>query len=357
MHAGLAFESIDLPETFSTGARLRARWTVPVAQPLVLISQVQRSGGHLLAWLFDGHPACWAHPHELKWGRPKKWDWPSFEVTADLTAQAAFDLLNERWQGVCTARGGFRRVVKAPGATTLTGDAPLYPFVFDPDLHRELFVRLFARRALRSRRDVLDAYLTASFNAWLDCQTFYAAPKRWVTAFIPRVTMAPGALARFFADYPDGHLISIVRHPAAWLASMRGRGRVLADDPTAALQLWRNSVEAGLQAAATHGPRVTIVLFEDLVHRTREVMSALCGTLELPFDPCLLTPTFNGMPMLSNSSHEPAVGVDGAATERHRALLVPADAAVIERTALPLYERAASLHGLSGSGAAPAAAS
>jgi len=37
----------------------------PVTSPLVLISQIQRSGGSLLSQLFDGHPEVHAHPHEL----------------------------------------------------------------------------------------------------------------------------------------------------------------------------------------------------------------------------------------------------------------------------------------------------
>ena len=47
--------------------------TRPVTSPLVLISQVQRSGGTLLSQLFDGHPELHAHPHELKIGYPTKY--------------------------------------------------------------------------------------------------------------------------------------------------------------------------------------------------------------------------------------------------------------------------------------------
>ena len=53
---------------------LRRRWVTRVTQPMILISQIQRSGGTLLSRLFDGHPRCFAHPMELSWGRPSKWD-------------------------------------------------------------------------------------------------------------------------------------------------------------------------------------------------------------------------------------------------------------------------------------------
>ena len=58
----------------------------PVTCPLVLISQIQRSGGSLLSQLFDGHPEVHAHPHELKIGYPKKDTWlrpPLLEVGGD----------------------------------------------------------------------------------------------------------------------------------------------------------------------------------------------------------------------------------------------------------------------------------
>ena len=45
-----------------------------------MVSQVERSGGSLLAQLFDGHPELLAHPHELKFGYPKKEVWPPTDI-------------------------------------------------------------------------------------------------------------------------------------------------------------------------------------------------------------------------------------------------------------------------------------
>src|SRR5207244_13140535 len=55
--------------------RLREN-VVPVDQPLALICQAQRSGGTLLGRLFDGHPQCHAHPHELHIGDRRPHVWP-----------------------------------------------------------------------------------------------------------------------------------------------------------------------------------------------------------------------------------------------------------------------------------------
>jgi hypothetical protein len=334
------FLSIDLQGDFSEAALLRARRIVPVRQPIVLIAQVQRSGGHLLARLLDGHPDCLNHPHELQWGRPKKDNWPSFEVDARLTPDAAFALVRERWLETAVADGALRVGPGGPAS---------HPFQFDQALHETLFKAMLALRPPVSRRDVLDAYLTASFNAWLDYHGLYATPKRYVTAFIPRVTMVPDSLDRFFHDYPDGRLVTIVRQPGSWLASaLRNKGlqREHGGDAEAALGIWSTSTEASLRAAERFGVRVTVVLFDELIHRTRDVMARLCDTLGLAFHLCLTTPTLNGMPVRSNSLFQPVEGIDVSATERHRSALSSTQAATVATSALPLYEAVRARHGL-----------
>jgi len=51
-----------------------------INQPLVLISQVKRSGGSLMAQLFDNHPEILAHPHEFKIGYPNKYTCPAINI-------------------------------------------------------------------------------------------------------------------------------------------------------------------------------------------------------------------------------------------------------------------------------------
>ena len=64
-----------------------------MTQPLVLISQVQRSGGTLLSQLFDGPPQVHAHPDELKIGGPRETDWPQLDMR--LSPDEGFELLFE----------------------------------------------------------------------------------------------------------------------------------------------------------------------------------------------------------------------------------------------------------------------
>jgi hypothetical protein len=61
-------------------------------------------------------------------------------------------------------------------------------------------------RPVESARDVLDAYMTAYFNAWLHNHNLYGHDKRWVIAFSPGLITGSEERDGFFTDYPDGRL-------------------------------------------------------------------------------------------------------------------------------------------------------
>jgi hypothetical protein len=323
-------------------AEQRLRWIVPVTQPIMLCSQIQRSGGTLLARLFDGHPSCFAHPNELRWGRPEKWHWPAIDRPPDGAPDDLLAQLDERWPRQFAAKGYHK--YSEWTHRHHPDQVRHYPFVFDGELQRRVFAEVLERQPGRSQRDCLNAYLSSLFNAWLDYQNLYRQPKQWVTAFVPKLAMMPDGPDRFFADYPDGLLVTIVREPAGWLSSFSRH--VDAAEGHAALELWMDSSRASARAHAARPDRVVVLLFEDLVHRTEAVMRLLCARMGLAYDEVLLEPTFNSMPVLSDSSHVLATGVDAQVTERHRQALSPEQADGVARTATPHYEELRQRFGL-----------
>jgi hypothetical protein len=326
--------------------RLRRAWVVPVAQPMALISQVPRSGGTLLARLFDGHPACFTHPLELRWGRPSKENWPSFDADPATSADEAYQRLTEGWATRFVAQGGYSKYPKFRRMQD-AADLGLSPFVYDQDLAFAIFAEAYPRAAARSRRAVLDAYLTSIFNGWLDYQNLYAAPKQWVVCFLPTIVTVRDSVERFFVDYPDGRLITMVRHPGSWFASFAAfsehKGHV---DLSGSMSLWLESAHASLAAIERYGERVILVLFEDLVLRTEATMRAVCARMNLAFDPVLVRPTYNGMPILSDSSFHMSASIDPETTARHLTKLSDEHRVEIDRIAMPLYHELARRHGL-----------
>ena len=312
---------------------VRLAHLVPVREPLVLISQIQRSGGTLLSQLLDGHPEVHAHPGELSIGKPKKWDWPPLDLERPETW---FDVLFEP-QVDLYLRGGFLK--EKPLLGQLEPD--VFPFLFSPRVQRAVFERCVAEWRPETERGVLDCYFTSYFNGWLDDQNLYSGPKKVVTAFTPRLAMEADRLERYLAAYPDGTFVSIVRDPRAWYASAR-KHRPHYEDVEEAMALWRQSAETALDARGRHGDRVLLLTYEQLVEETEQTMRRLADRIGISWSPVLSTPTFNGRPTLANST-EP-VERRGVLPERataYRASLDDATVEAIERAAGDLHHRVA----------------
>jgi hypothetical protein len=333
-HGGPA--DAGMPRDLQRALRPRRENVVAVREPLVLICQAQRSGGTLLARLFDGHPQCHAHPHELLIGYPKPHTWP--ELPLDEEPEVWFAKLKEGYLNTLFLKGRRKVPLKAPGEKSKGS----YPFILPPAFQRLLFVEEVGRRSpIESEREVLDCYMTSLFNAWLDNQNLRGAEKRWVVAFSPRRAWGEG-LQRFFRIYPDGRLISILRDPLSWYTSAQGR------DPEAEveglLELWKRSAREMLEADRRFGERFCVVRFDELVLDTAGTMRRLADFLGIDFDPQLAIPTFNGYPVGPNSSYETShTGVLTEPVERYKKLLSDEQQELIRSECDELYQQALTL--------------
>ena len=330
-----AWERLTEVEEYAELSRMRLEHLVPVREPLVLISQIQRSGGSLLSQLFDGHPEVHAHPHEICIGKPAKWDWPPLDLSAPETWFATLhEPLLAEWieTGYVKDQTELRKGERRPD---------VFPFVFSLKLQRAIFERCAA--GAERERDVLDAYFTSYFNAWLDNHNLYTGPKKAVVGFTPRLAMELERVERFLSAYPDGLLVSIVRDPRGWYASARGHRKYYADLEQA-IGLWRASTEAAIEAAGRYGDRVVVLMYERLLEHPEATVSTLAARIGIEMTSELLVPTFNRRPIRANSSE--AVERHGILPERgaaYRDLLDRESIAAIERHAGDLYERAAAV--------------
>ncbi len=314
----------------------RLAHVVPISKPLVLVSQVYRSGGTLLSQLLDGHPECHGHPHELRIGVPNSRHWPQLDLQRPDTW---FETLYEKYAGK-HLRGGYS---KHGGKRAPVDNREVFPFLFLPGLQKRIFDREVADRRAERGRDVLDAYFTSYFNAWLDNQNLYSGPKRIVAAFAPELNARTESRNAFFADYPDGTLVSIVRDPRAWYASARSQRRRDAD-VDAAMERWRRSVERTLEAIDLYGEHVILLTYEDLVRRTEATMGRLAERIGISMTPTLLVPTFNGMPIRANSAERiERHGVLADRVDAYRETLPAATIARIDDLAGDLYQEVAGL--------------
>jgi hypothetical protein len=326
--AGEIADELRDAREYQSLAQIRIEHAVPVREPLVLVSQIERSGGTLLSRLFDAHPECHAHPRDIEIGYPNdKRHWPPIDLDRP---ESWFEMLHE------AHIGKYRR----QGQWSVKRVAERVPFVFSLQLQRTIFESCAANGNVSSARDVLDCYFTSYFNAWLDNHNLYTGPKKVVTGFVPRLILDLAQVERFFGDYPEGTLVATVRNPCGWYMSFRGdRGAKVTVE--SALGLWRRSASAAIEAHERHPGRVVVVSYEALVRDTETTMRRIADRIGITMAPTLLVPTFNGRPIGANSSF----GVEGQGVlperaDAWRASLDEATTAQIEALSDNLYERA-----------------
>jgi hypothetical protein len=231
---------------------------------------------------------------------------------------------------------GYRK----PGDRTATlEDFPALPFLLVPSFVERLFYVLCAEKKISEPRDILDRYLTAFFNGWLDCSGLRQEPKRWVAGFGPRLAWNPSR-DRFFADYPDGRLLCVLRDPRGWYASA-SRFSAQYADLDGGLGLWERGADELEQAKRDRPDAVLLVTYDALTRDTERVMRGVADWLDLTWDPILLRPTFNRFSELRPNSSHGAMGatVRSESRERWRETLSEDVAATVAERCEDRYQR------------------
>jgi hypothetical protein len=300
---------------------------VDAALPLVLIAQIQRSGGTLLSQLLDGHPEVLSFPNELKWGQAGKHTWPQIEGGPLRAARSLLSGNIEELQ----IRNLFGYSKGSPASQNLPHRWCYWTYV-------KTFLTLWELSPPNTDRQCLNIFMTSFFSAYASLRG-RELPKKYVTAFSPRINFIESYPEnyRFFENYPDGLMLSICRQPADWYASA-SLFKSRYSDVDQAMDQWRESAASAIRLKELYPNQVILIAFADLVARNTEVMRFLADRLGLTWDPILVSPTFNGWTIGSNSSFNSAMGIDLSALER-REKLSAETRDYIETENLELYQQ------------------
>ena len=306
--------------------RLKATYR-PVTCPLVLISQAERSGGTLLAQLFDGHSRILAHPPELHIGYPNKQDWPALNLKGSIDEQ--FRVLFET-----------RVIERCETGYTKAKHATARNFFLLPQVQRELFREMMGT-VEHAPRNVLNAYFTSYFNAWLNLRRGIDGAK-FVTAFTPMLAADEQNMTQFWSAYPDGYLISIIRSPLNWYPSfvtLKSSQKVASRIETT-MGRWTDMVEAVFREKQRRPDQVLVISFNDLLMKPEATMRAICARIGLDFEDVLTIPTFNGDPVEANTTFDPLKPGQVSSAPAEREAFISADnSEYIVQRCMPLYDR------------------
>lgn len=250
---------------------------------LVIISQIQRSGGTLLSELFDNHPQCSVYPGECML---LKGAWPS--LLRLYYRRKLFSLDDPHFQRYVTS--GYDRSADEKSA-----------FVFDFKKRDNTF----NPGPFPGEARILSSFFKSIFAGW---DNFTGNRNGTVVAFSPalisKLAVDLPARNRYFAA--GGRMITIVRDPGSWYLSARGHSSSYGGN--CLNKQYIPSVQAALGLAAKYPRQVFPIMFSELTTHPETVMRHLADALRLDFTPSLLMPTFNGELIQSNASYKSVKG-------------------------------------------------
>ena len=132
----------------------------------------------------------------------------------------------------------------------------------------------------------------------------------YVAGFVPTLASRTDSVEGFFRDYPDGRLVSIIRDPADWFASMQAHTKnreVRYADVKERLVLWNRMAAQALGYISRYGNRFRLLSFKQLVSDRNGTMKQLSAWLGIDFDPCLLSQTFDNESIHPNTNFDDPV--------------------------------------------------
>lgn len=254
---------------------------------VIMISAMYENGGNTTHRTLDGHPELFVYPFESQVGTgavsdyltsfvPIRYRWPEFGLEGD----AAHDyeaFWDEELKTYLRVRG--RSKFKDCGLTMNEAD------------RKGAFVEYMQGKP-RTRRNLVLAYYHSTFATWTNLNR--SGKERWFVGYNPVQVLDVG---KFFTDFPDGHMLHVVRHPFAGYADTKKRPFPISLERYA--WTWNHCQHTALVARGQFPGKFHLLRFEDLVANPRSALEPIFRAMGLAWSDRCLTQTFNGQAMES----------------------------------------------------------
>lgn len=250
---------------------------------LMMVSAMYENGGNTIHRFFDGHPELFVYPFESQFGTPliadylssafpNKYRWPDFSLSGNFADDYELIIDEE-----------LKRHIKTPFASKFK-DADIN--MSDKE-RKDIFLRVLSSEE-RKRGAIVQAFMQATFDAWKNCKR--SGKEHWYVGYSPIVGVDAD---KIFADFPNAHIIHVVRNPLAAYADTKKRPVPYSLHRYA--QTW-NIVQTLAQHFQTMFPNnFHIVRFEDLVSDSKSFFQNLLGKIGISSnEPTLEYPSWNG---------------------------------------------------------------
>lgn len=279
--------------------------------PLLISSQLQRSGGSLISQLFDNHPEILAHP----------WEIMIYKEGTDKIRDKIFKTEKELNR---LMRDGYRKGK------------------FAKKKHRFHFLTAEFSEALLSEKfdkNFFNYYFDNFFKYWTNFKND-DVKKKLITGFSP--FFCKGNLVKQLNFHKRLNIIHIYRDPYSWWHSAKNFKDIY-KDINAIKNYWMKSQTEALEAKSEFKDRVFIIKFNDLIYNRSKLMRYLCKKFFINYDPKLMFPTFNGQIIENDSSFKKQkvdkYGIVTATTNRYKKSLLKDDFLKIKNETFKICEK------------------
>jgi hypothetical protein len=252
---------------------------------LIMISAMYENGGNTVHRLFDGHPELFVYPYESQLGTsavsdylssyvPFKYRWPEFPL--DGQPQQDYELF-------------FDEELKVMLRTPKRSKFRHMPLELDEGDRRRAFVG-FMQGQSRTRAALVEAFFRSTFDAWKNRERSGRE-----TAYLGYSPVLCLDTEKILADFPQAHIIHVVRNPYSAFADTLKRPFPLGLERW--VWTWNYCQLQALTYAEKYPRNFHLVRFEDVVADRRARLGKLCTQLGLSWSDTCLAPSWNGIPL------------------------------------------------------------
>ena len=254
---------------------------------LIMISAMYENGGNTTHRHLDGHPELFVYPFESQMGTgvdndyltgyvPLRYRWSEFPIAGDA-AQDYESFWDEE----------LKTYLRAPGRSKFR-DCGMEMVEAD---RKARFIEI-ANELGRSRANLVEAFFRSTFETWTNYNT--SGREKYYVGYNPVQVLDT---EKILADFPDGHVIHVVRNPYAGMADQFRRP--FPPEIKRYAHTWAYAQHLAMTYRDKYPGHFHIVRFEDIVADKPGTMAKLQADLGLSPSDTTLYPSFNGVELKS----------------------------------------------------------
>ena len=260
----------------------------------ILINSLQRSGGSLLARLFDDHTSILSMPFELRYDHNKTII-PDFDNIEKQKKTKSYieSFLNYN----------FKKLDKLYFSKDLNYSSKInIDFkLFSKELYKTL--NFNNTKVIDKIEQIIIFFFKSVFN------------KKKTSHFLNHLSMSCYSdLDTYIKSIPNIYFIQILRDPYTWYSSFKKhfnlRKNLDSEIMNYYLSFWHYSNIISLLSSYKFKQKYVAISYYDLVANTNRTMNNLIKVFNIKFEEIILTPTINGKKWISNSKIKKKFTVD-----------------------------------------------